>query len=129
MDALAHLQQKEHLIDRRVRPLHQDQLLLHSLHLTAVRDARSYAELLHGGVPSQTQHVLGEALAGAVLVVQRQQGFFEVGPQRPEHTGEHGSLQRQVWGWNEELIVLGNCSDSLMLSSEYFYTTVKLTAF
>lgn len=96
MDALAHLQQQQHLVDGRVRPLHQEQLLLHPLHLAAVGDARPHAELLHGGVPLQADHVLGEALAGAVLIVRRNQSLFDVGPQRPEHTGEHGPLQRQV---------------------------------
>ncbi len=96
MDALAHLQQQQHLVDGRVRPLHQDQLLLHPLHAAAVGDARPHAEPLHGGVPLQMEQVLGEPLAGAVLTVQLDQSFLKLGLQRPEHTGEHGPLQRQV---------------------------------
>lgn len=96
MNTLAHLQQQQHLVDGRVRPLHQDHLLFHPLHLAAVRDARPHAEMLHGGVPLQPEQVLGEALGAAVLVVQLDQSFIEVGPQRPEHTGEHGPLQCQV---------------------------------
>lgn len=96
MDTLAHLQQQQHLVDGRVRPLHQQQLLLHPLHLAAVGDARPHAQPLHGRVPLQADHVLGEALAAAVLTVRRHQSFLKVGPQGPEHAGEHGPLQSQV---------------------------------
>lgn len=96
MHALAHLQQQQHLVDGRVRPLHQHQLLPHPLHLAAVGDARPHAQPLHGRVPLQAQQVLDEALAGAVLAVQLHQGLLQVGPQGPEHAGEHGPLQSQV---------------------------------
>jgi len=94
--ALAHLQQQQHLVDGRVRPPHQDQLLLHALHLAAVGDARPHAEPLHGGVALQAQQVPGQPPAAAVTLVGRRQSFLQVGPQRPEHAGEHGPLQRQV---------------------------------
>lgn len=93
---LAHLQQQQHHVDGRVRPLHQDQLLLHTLHPVAIRDTRSHAQMFHGAVPLQVEQVLGKALCAAVLVVQLDQSFVQVGPQRPQDAGEHGPLQRQV---------------------------------
>lgn len=108
MHTLAHLEQQQDLVDGRVRPLHQDQFLLHSLHLSAVWNTRLNTEPFHGGVPFQPEQVLGETLGGAVLIVQSDQGFLEVGPQRPEHTGEHGALQRQVCDKGEGLVIRGN---------------------
>lgn len=96
MDALAHLQQQQDLVDGRVSPLHERHLLLHPLHLATVRDPSPHTQKLHGHVPFQSQQVLCETLGAAVPVVQLGESLVEAGPQRPEHTGEHGPFQCQV---------------------------------
>ena len=104
VDALARLQQQQHLVDGRVRPLHQAQLLPHPLYLPLVGrprrgpDPQSLQAPSTAANPLEAEQVLGQALRGAVQAVQDHQGVVQELLQGPEHTAEHGPLHGQVWG-------------------------------